>query len=481
MMVNDEEKLKQIVELLNFVAKTEKADNETKLKNILTLLNDNALKTYTDNKNTIINTYDLNKTDKFNIFETISDTYYVENFHTDILFSILDPNTPEIGSICNDKILEKFVKMVDTSFKFTVDDTVKVSNQEFNIVFDGEKDKKGYTDLLITNNHNQAIIIENKINDAPDTKNQLVRYMKYVWEEKFGKDISSDSEDFKNNVRVVYLTLIPNGKKPDIERYSEGFAAYKEMLADGNTLKYRSAVDSDNTKDDLVKFLQKCIDILKDDLNIFNKAPNPCIEEKDKYSLKKIYLEQYQILLKHLGGKAKMSELGDKVIEKIYSDPTLLQAAKDLYEILEPNKGTSPKVIDKYINSILFPLLKNNMGFRDYKETTNKTYPVVWARTKNHFLYACAEKWNLEIGFGHHKQEFNKNDISKYKQILSQNIPSEELMYGEPLEDNNDWVYVRIEPTTKNSPMKEFLESYKGKIEKIKNAFSNTECSHNFL
>ena len=122
-MVNDEEKLKQIVELLNFVVKTENADNGTKLKNILTLLNDDALETYLDIKNTIIDTYDLNKTDKFNIFETISDTYYVENFHTDILFSILNPNTPEIGPIRNKEILDNFVATIanDDSFKFKID------------------------------------------------------------------------------------------------------------------------------------------------------------------------------------------------------------------------------------------------------------------------------------------------------------------------------------------------------------------------
>lgn len=465
MMVNDEEKLKQIVELLNFVVKTENADNGTKLKNILTLLNDDALETYLDRKNTIIDTYDLNKTDKFNIFETISDIYYVENFHTDILFSILNPNTPEIGPIRNKEILDNFVATIanDDSFKFKTDGTVNVSKQVYNVV----DDKEGFIDLLITNDSRQAIIIENKINDAPDMENQLVRYMKYVREQAFEEAISF--EDFKKNVRVVYLTLIPNGKRPNIDDYAPSFSPYTKLLEDakngqdGDILKYRSAVDNDNDKDDLVKFLQKCIDGLA-----------------YKCSLKKIYLEQYQTLLKHLGGKAKMSELGNKVIEEIYSDPTLLQAAKDLYGIFEPSSvnrtSRSPKGIDKYINDILYPFLKNNMGFEDYKETSNNIYPVVWDKKKEHFLYACAQHWNLQIGFGHKNknQKFLPNDISKYKQILSQNIPSEELMYGEPLEDNKDWVYVAIEPTTKDSYMQEFLESYKDKIEKIKKAFLNT-------
>ena len=135
---------------------------------------------YSDHKDDVIRQYDLTREAKFNIFETISDLYTREKFHSDILFTILDSNTPEIGTIRNKEILEEFVKMVDSSFEFIVDDTVKVSKEESNKVLNGDYEKQGYIDLLITNSHNQAIIIENKINDAPDMENQLVRYMEYV-------------------------------------------------------------------------------------------------------------------------------------------------------------------------------------------------------------------------------------------------------------------------------------------------------------
>lgn len=464
-MVKDEEKLKQIVELLNFVAKTEKADNETKPYNILTLLNDDALKTYLDRKNTIIDTYDLNKTDKFNIFETISDIYYVENFHTDILFSILNPNTPEIGPIRNKEILDNFVATIanDDSFKFKTDGTVNVSKQVYNVV----DDKEGFIDLLITNDSRQAIIIENKINDAPDMENQLVRYMKYVWEEKFGKEnISLNPEDFKKNVRVVYLTLIPNGKRPNIDDYAPSFSPYTKLLEDakngqdGDILKYRSAVDSDNTKDDLEKFLQKCIEGLA-----------------DKCSLKKIYLEQYQILLKHLGGKAKMSELGNKVIEKIYSNPTLLQAAKDLYEILEPPKPdcrADPAGVDNYINKLLLSFLEEH-NFKSYKKSD--VYPVLWDTKEKDYLYACGQYWNLQIGFGTKSPgTISGSDQEKYKGILKKIFLANETVDGKPkVTTENEWVYVEIEPIIEEgSTMVKFLNSYKEKILETKEQFLNS-------
>lgn len=427
MMVNNKGSLDQIEILLNSVAEI-----DTDYNNIVDLLSNKVLKDYSNKKKEITEKYDLNGTDKFNIFETISDKYKLENFHTDILFSILDPNTPEIAPIRNKEILDNFVATIanDDSFKFKTDGTVNVSKQVYNVV----DDKEGFIDLLITNDSRQAIIIENKINDAPDMENQLVRYMKYVREQAFEEAISF--EDFKKNVRVVYLTLTP-GKKPNIDKYSKKYSVYKNLLKDTKTgdeekiLKYLSAVDKD--KDDLVKFLQKCIDILKNDLNIFNKDPNSNIEEKDKYSLKKIYLEQYQILLKHLGGKAKMSELGNEVIEKIYSEPTLLQAAKDLYKILAlpdcRDGDGDPAGVDKYIDYLLSSFLKEN-NFESYKPHNKaKRYLVLWDKDKKDHLYACGECWNLQIGFGtKYPGTISKNNQKKYKKILAAIFSPDEIV-----------------------------------------------------
>ena len=111
--------------------------------------------------------------------------------------------------------------------------------------------------MLITNLYNQAIIIENKLNYAPDQPNQIVRYMKYIREQKFEKNSKVD-------MTVVYLTLIP-GKLPDIDSYHSSFADYTKLIIDakngidGKVLKYRSAIDSNKKKGSLVKFLDDCL------------------------------------------------------------------------------------------------------------------------------------------------------------------------------------------------------------------------------
>ena len=58
--------------------------------------------------------------------------------------------------------------------------------------------------------------------------------------------------------------------------------------------------------------------------------------------------------------------------------------------------------------------------------------------------------------------EYDLDDMLKHYEIEN------------PSEWKNEWVYVEIEPTTKDSSMKEFLESYKDKIEEIMEAFLNT-------
>jgi len=201
---------------------------------------------YSLKKEKVIKKYDLSLTDKFNIFETISDLYKREKFHSDILYTILNPNTPQIGKVSNLTFIDNFVRMLDLDYKFIIDDSIEISKEEYNSVWDGYEEKKGYIDLLITNKRNQAIIIENKLNYAPDQPNQIVRYMKYIEEQKFKKN---------NNVKmtVVYLTLIP-GKTPDIDSYDQSFDYYKRLIMDakngidGKVLKYRSAIDSNEKK-----------------------------------------------------------------------------------------------------------------------------------------------------------------------------------------------------------------------------------------
>lgn len=435
-------KVNTLSNLLDWITKTE----QNSVNAIRRLLSYTAEK-YSPHKDDVIKEYDLTREERFNIFETISDQYQKEKFHSDVLYSILNPETPEIGTIYNKEILEKFVKMVDSSFEFIVDDTVKVSKEESNKVLNGDFEKQGYIDLLITNAHNQAIIIENKINNAPDMENQLVRYMKYVKEQVFGKDISFDN--FKENIRVVYLTLVP-GKIPNIYEYGDSFAEYKEMLSDaksgtdGKILKYRSAVDSDKDKPDLVTFLNDCI-------KLFGKRTD------DTALLKKVYIEQYKTLLNHLGGSAAMLEYQKDLLKEIYSSPEKLKAAKDLIEAF----NTKDAIVNKFIFDGIKPLVEPmglsfevNRGFQMY---------CIWNKKKTEYLYVCSGNSKFEIGFGTNNC-FDESKQFELKKILEESFNIETNI-------SNDWVWLEIEPFADKKNIKEFLEYCTSFIPQVKKRF----------
>ena len=428
--------------LLDWITKT-----EVKSVNDISDLLSYTAENYSPHKDDVIKEYDLTREERFNIFETISDQYQKEKFHSDILYSILNPETPEIGTICNKEILEEFVKMVDNSFDFKVDDTVKVSKEESNKVLNGDYEKQGYIDLLITNAHNQAIIIENKINNAPDMENQLVRYMNYVKKQKFGKSISD--EEFKNNVRVVYLTLVP-GKIPNIYEYGDSFAEYKEMLSDaksgkdGAILKYRSAVDSDKEKPDLVTFLNNCI-------KLFEKRTD------DTALLKKVYIEQYKTLLSHLGGSAAMLEYQKDLLKEIYSSPEKLKAAKDLIEAF----NTKDAIVNKFIFDGIKPLVEPmglsfevNRGFQMY---------CIWNKKKTEYLYVCSDNSKFQIGFGTNGT-FDQSSQEKYKTIL-------ETVFSSNAYSDECWILFVIEPFAGKNTMDDFIKYCTSFIPQVKERF----------
>ena len=105
----------------------------------------------------------------FNLFELISEIYYRENFHSDIIKALLDPSGKHGEGA---KFLEAFLLYIKS--KGAQVDIINYRNAEV-IREDGR------IDILICDRKSKhAIIIENKINGAPDMKRQIPRYFEYV-------------------------------------------------------------------------------------------------------------------------------------------------------------------------------------------------------------------------------------------------------------------------------------------------------------
>jgi hypothetical protein len=144
--------------------------------------------TYIQSSKKLKKDYNIVNNTNFNIFSSISDIYYRENFHSDIIKLILDPLTEKIGNPENIKLFIKTLKKINPKLKISIGKNITVERE------------KGRIDVLLYDENNNAIIIENKINFAGDRYDQIGRY--YLTAKNRGLIVNA----------IVYLTLTPEKK-----------------------------------------------------------------------------------------------------------------------------------------------------------------------------------------------------------------------------------------------------------------------------
>lgn len=193
----------------------------------------------------------------FNIFELISDTYYKENFHSDIIAKLFE----------NEIVLKNFLDFIGV-------DKSKYENYEV----EREESK---IDILIKTEKN-CIIVENKLNWAGDMPEQLFRYYN---ECKNNKKLEVD--------KIVYLS--PNSlKQPEEQSIKE---IPKELI--------KTIIGYDGENED---FYTMVLEKSLEEMN--NKEP------KEWHLLLKHYLK-----ILRLTGETKMDALTEKFYDKIKSEP----------------------------------------------------------------------------------------------------------------------------------------------------------------
>ena len=192
----------------------------------------------------------------FNIFELISDIYYRENFHSDIIAQLLR----------NEIILKNFLDFIGV-------DKSKYENCEV----EREESK---IDILIKTEKN-CIIVENKLNWAKDMPEQLFRYYN---ECKNNKKLEVD--------KIVYLS--PNFlKKPTEDSVKE---IPKELI--------KTIIGYDGENNDFYTMvLQKSLEEMN------NKEPKEW----------RLLLEHYLKILRQTG-ETKMDKLTKEFYDKIVND-----------------------------------------------------------------------------------------------------------------------------------------------------------------
>lgn len=144
----------------------------------------------------------------FNAFALVSDTYYRENFHSDIIRAILDPHS---GHGEGALFLRKFVDFISaearSSGKSALADTLQNLAVGNAVLVEREE---GRVDIKIKAT-DWTIIVENKINGAGDMERQIPRY------------IDDCCDKGEKVVAVVYITASDKDKSyPSVDGWEPG-------------------------------------------------------------------------------------------------------------------------------------------------------------------------------------------------------------------------------------------------------------------
>ena len=312
----------------------------------------------------LINDFDIAKEKKkefelgFNLFSLISDTYYKENFHSDIIYSLLNPESKHNE---NDKFVKKFIEYLN------IDNSKEISinlDDYKNPIIDKEKGifDKRRIDILITSDKH-SIIIENKINNAPDMQNQLIDYYLYCTKEK---KIIVDA--------VIYLTL--NGKKSvNKDTWTRNEEIHDEIEKKLVYISAYSDGDKKNEEKSIYGWLEKCKEI--------------CEFENNKF-----IIEQYQQLLKSLRGYVMANELNEKYYEEVKN--------KNMSESLENLVSIHKGLVNYYPNKIREEV-KNDMEMKKcYRESL--VLPKPYESTIDFFNLGLKTRYLLKIYFINNKK-----------------------------------------------------------------------------
>jgi hypothetical protein len=373
----------------NFLDKTVQETTEM-MGSFNNFLNETFIENYLRKKIYINENYIQQWDELFNLFKIISPQFYQrERLHSEIIGAIFDTKTPEIA---NKIYLKKFIELLMRKEK-----NIKLHDFMDNYTVKLEEpihiDDKGSIDILIYDD-TDAIIIENKIHNARDTKNQLAKYYKHVTE------IME-----KNVIAIVYLPLDPN-KNPSLSSYHSGYEKYSPTI---NKILVSIPVISINGINDFVHgFLDCCYKIAK---NLENYTAM-------------VFLKQYIQLLKYLGGKSMALGNEKELFAEFFKTKKSISIINDIVEIVE-NKSLYLKLLfcDSFIKELQS---KNFESFEGNSEMRLKL---------SEDLFLVFYHWEDEkLGFGFRSEK----RIPDKKRTALKNLLKDEK-YSDHFSDLLDW------------------------------------------
>ena len=323
----------------------------------------------------------LKKQDKkldFNIFDIITDKWKKENFHSEILKFLLENY---------EEFFNNFLELIN------IKDKKEYSNAEIT-------NEEARIDILIKS-ENKAIIVENKINWAPDQIEQLSRYYEKI---KNGHNGEQEREVEK----VVYIVPSEN-KKPDEQTFGKDEKIKKEIK---DKDRFTPITGFDGSENDLVSCLEKSRDKLKENLE---KTKN----NLDSEDFNKLFFINHYIEILKRTGVGDMSEVElnffKEIMEKYKTDKDIFKKIKYIGEMY----NNLLEIKNKYI--------LENIKAKDWGYNKKYSYYSCWDTFpygKNNFYLEISTYDIFKIRICVYDDKGKINDI---KNILSKALNEEDI------------------------------------------------------
>ncbi len=262
----------------------------------------------------------LKKQDKklnFNIFDIITDKWKRENLHSEILKFLLENY---------EVFFNNFLELIN------IKDKKEYSNAEIT-------NEEARIDILIKS-EKKAIIVENKINWAPDQNEQLARYYEKI---KNGHNGEQEREVEK----IVYIAPSKD-KNPNAQTFGE----YEKEIKD----RLEKIISFDGSKNDLVSCLEKSRDKLKENLE---KTKN----NLDSEDFNKLFFINHYIEILKRTGEGDMSTIksnfSKEIIEKYKNGDNIFEKLNYIIEMCS-DKNFPAKMLNDYF---IFKFGMNDCGY----------------------------------------------------------------------------------------------------------------------
>lgn len=361
---------------------------------------------------TIVNAYKLVRKangEDFNIYKILGMSSNEEKTHSRFLAELLDVN----GSHGQEDIfVQLFINQLDTPLDFAFDTKSSKAKVELYISpIIGETG--GKIDIILIDKNKNKIIIENKIN-APDQKNQLLRYYNYGKEEK-------------GEFRLFYLNL----GGTNTNEFSAGNLKEGE---DYFTLSYKS---------DIKSWLEKCKK---------EAANHPILRES---------IAQYIHLINYLTNQSSDKKMSESITKIVLRNE---ESLKTVFELFKHQEEVYKAILELFEEELEKLAKKHQLGFRS----------IVDRNLNKGFFFWNDEmlKENLAIGFWFERK--NNIDfcygISYHKVERNHNIALKKVFESEFSVNcdynSTDWLLARqyFDEEYRNWNNDIFLKVYKGEM-----------------